>query len=80
MFAWEETRGSLVTGDVDLIDPTHLRKVVLDFLRVCERQYSSRLAIDYADSEALNQVAFAGRGDTEKGAENLWMPRCLKSF
>lgn len=53
----EDTRHQLGNGDLDLRDSVNLKTVLLGFLKVCERQYLSRLATEYADREVLNDVA-----------------------
>lgn len=53
----EHARGGLGRGSIQLANPEHVKELVYEFLRICERQYLSLLATEYSDKEVLTKAA-----------------------
>jgi superfamily I DNA/RNA helicase len=53
----EHARGELGQGSIQLANPEHVKELVYEFLRICERQYLSLLATEYSDKEVLTKAA-----------------------
>lgn len=55
----ETSRAAIRSGDLDLSRPEMLKSTLYGFLRICERQFLSRLSIEYTDDIALTAAANA---------------------
>jgi superfamily I DNA/RNA helicase len=53
----EQTRRARADGSIHLDNSAEMEGVLYAFLKLCERQFLSRLSVEYADDEALTSAA-----------------------
>lgn len=54
-----DSRQAIDTGVIDPAEPTMLEETLFEFLKICERQFLSRLSVEYVDDLVLTETARA---------------------